>query len=160
MGRSNSKIEGVFNDLVGSDSQISQYDKFLNYVKGSTIDDESDLSVMVGEYEKLINKNKNALRKLAKVEEIILQLRSIEDTDDIKLSLVREYVYARCPFFRQGKTSKDIRVIVDKVDDWGGESNFETLQNNHKFMTKAISKLKHVMEEEVKENIYEFKKLK
>lgn len=165
MGRVNLKIEGVFNDLVGSDSQISQYDKFINYGKENSTDDDSTLSLMTGEYENLIKKNKNAFIKLAKAEEIILQLRSIEnlgdtDTSDVKLSLVREYVYARSPFFRKGKTSKDIRVIVDKIDNWGGEGSFEQLNNNFRFMSSAITKLKSVMTEEVNENIREFKKLK
>ncbi len=54
--------------------------------------------------------------KLASLEEIIIQMRIREDLSDIKLTQVREYIYARTPFYRKDKKSKDVRVIVDKVE--------------------------------------------
>lgn len=66
--------------------------------------------------------------------------------------MVREYVYARCSFYRRGVQSKDIRVIVDKEEFW--EFNkVDDLLNNTEFMEKATNKLTKAMDTEIKENV-------
>lgn len=155
MGRFNQTIDGVFVDIVGSSNEISQYDKFLNY--GKDINTTKDIERYTKEYQELINQNKIGFWKLAKLEEIIMQLRSKENIDDVKLSLVREYVYARCPFYRKDKTSKDIRVIVDKSEFVG--TNVEKLYKDKDFISKAKAKLKTAMEIEIEENINEYNKI-
>lgn len=97
------------------------------------------------------------MEKLALLEEIIMQLRSKENLDDIKFSLVREYIYARCPFYRRNKTAKEIRVIVDNIEFW--EKYIDNLNDNKDIMNKAKTKLVKAMEKEIEENISIFKAL-
>jgi hypothetical protein len=147
MGRVNKSVEGVFVDIVGSSTELSSYDVFMNI---ETKNQSNSLKSFLGEYRKIITENKVEFERLARIEEIIMQLRLL-DIKDIKLSLVREYIYARCSFFRIGKTSKDIRVIVDNVEFW--TSDMTELSTNQEFMTKAKNKLIRAMEKEVDENI-------
>jgi hypothetical protein len=155
MGRFNKATEGVFTDIVGGGTQISSYDAFVNY--GGDLKNSKELKKYTKQYSDLIMENKNTFLKLSKLEEVIMQQRSMENIDDIKLSLVREYIYARCPFFRKGKLSKDIRVIVDKAEFY--EESVEDLPKNKAFMDRAIEKLKKAMLTEIKENIHELEKI-
>jgi hypothetical protein len=83
-----------------------------------------------------------------------MQLRIRENLDDIKLSQVREYVYARTPFYRKDKVAKDVRVIVDKMEFHPeGEENLDNLFSKKDFMDKAKYKLAQAMDNEIKENI-------
>jgi hypothetical protein len=95
--------------------------------------------------------------KLASLEEIIIQMRIREDLSDIKLTQVREYIYARTPFYRKDKKSKDVRVIVDKVEFHPeSDGNLEILLGNKDFMEKAKNKLAQAMDLEILENIKTF----
>jgi len=155
MGRFNKSTEGVFTDIVGDSTQISSYDAFVNY--GTTLSNSKELKKFIKQYNDLITANKNTFMVLSKLEEIIMQMRSMENINDIKLSLVREYIYARCPFYRKGKLSKDIRVIVDKSEFY--EDSVDELPKNKAFMDKATEKLRKAMLIEVTENIHELEKI-
>jgi hypothetical protein len=154
MGRFNATIDGVFTDLVEV-GQIPSYEKFVNY--GNDLKPSKELKKFTTEYKNLTKVFGPTVEKLATLEEIIMQMRSKENIEDLKLSLVREYVYARSPFFRRGKSSKDIRVIVDKCEFWEF-NNVDDLLNNKDFMDKAIIKLTKAMDSEIKNNIHEFHK--
>lgn len=155
MGRFNKATEGVFADLVGDDKTISLYEKFLNY--GKDLKSGKELQKFTQEYRTLIDEYKVNFERLSKLEEIIMQLRSSENIDTIKLSLVREYIYARSPFFRLGRNSKDIRVIVGTTDSYG--DNLDKLYKNQEFMDKAVDKIRKAMSTEVQDNIEEYKKI-
>jgi hypothetical protein len=155
MGRFNKATEGVFTEIVGDSTQLSTYDSFINY--GTKLSSSKDLKKFTKQYGDIIMENKNTFLKLSKLEEVIMQMRSMENIDDIKLSLVREYIYARSPFFRKGKLSKDIRVIVDKSEFY--EDSVEDLPKNKAFMDKATEKLKKAMTIEIMENIHELEKI-
>ena len=159
MGRVNKLTEGVFTDLVGTSTQISKYDEFINNIGNKP---SKDLKSLKTTYVNMINTSKDAFIKLAALEEIILQIRSRDEimtgsADEIKLSLVREYLYARYPFYRKGMTTKDIRVIVDKSEFWGEDTNI--LIKNKEFMSKAKDKLVVAMNIEIDNNLQEFKKM-
>ena len=153
MGRVNKTIDGVFTNIVGTSTEHSSYDIFI------TMGDmgDTELGGFLEKYRTTINDNKAMFERLAMMEEIIMQMRSIKNISDIKLSLVREYVYARCSFYRKGKTAKDIRIIVDNHEFWDNNS-VEKLLKNKLFMFKAHSKLIDAMTKEVGENIRTFKK--
>ena len=155
MGRFNATIDGVFTDLVEV-GQIPSYDKFVNY--GNDIKPSKELKKFTTEYKNMVKMFGPTIEKLATMEEIIMQMRAKENIEDLKLSLVRDYVYARSPFYRRGKTSKDIRVIVDKSEFWEF-TNVDDLLNNKDFMDKAISKLTKAMDGEIKNNIHEYTKM-
>jgi hypothetical protein len=158
MSRVNKLTDGVFSDLVGTENQISKYDKFL-----SNVDPKSkSLKNLKKEYEIMTGSNKNLFNKLAKLEEVILQIRAKESmvnggTEELKLSLVRDYLYARYPFYRKGMTTKDIRVIVDKSEFWG--EDLVRLTKNKEFITKSIEKLEKVMNVEIDYNVFEYKNM-
>lgn len=155
MGRFNKATEGVFSEMVGNDKTVSLYEKFINYGKDLKIGKE--LQKFTQEYQSIIDENKTNFERLSRLEEIIMQLRSIENISDVKLSLVREYIYARCPFFRLGRDSKDIRVIVGTTDLNG--QKLDKLVDNQDFMEKAYDKLRVAMKFEVDNNISDYKKI-
>lgn len=158
MGRVNKLTDGVFADLVGTSKEIDKYDEFLNCIDSKS----KNLKNLKKEYEIMTGSNKKLFNKLAKLEEIILQIRAKESmvnggTEELKLSLVRDYLYARYPFYRKGMTTKDIRVIVDKSEFWGDDLN--RLTKNNEFMSKAIDKLEKVMSVEIDYNVFEYKNM-
>jgi len=155
MGRVNKTIEGVFIDIVGSSSELSSYDQFINHGDGKKYSKE--LEELTALYKKEVTKSKVMFEKLASLEEIIIQMRIREDLSDIKLTQVREYIYARTPFYRKDKKSKDVRVIVDKVEFHPeSDGNLEILVGNKDFMQKAKNKLSQAMDLEILENIKTF----
>jgi hypothetical protein len=154
MGRVNKLVNGVFVDIVGTDNERSSYDIFM-YLESKN--KSKDLNGFLRDYRSIIIDNKTTFEQLARLEEIIMQMRSMENIEDIKLSLVREYIYARCSFFRMGKTSKDIRVIVDNVEFW--DNDVTNLFGNEKFMEKAKNKLVYAMTNEIESNIETYKTL-
>ena len=144
MGRVNKLTEGVFAEMVGTSKEISKYDEFVNNIDSKS----KSLKNLRKDYENMTGSNKNLFSKLAKLEETILQIRAKESmmtgqTDLIKLSLVREYLYARYPFYRKGMTTKDIRVIVDKSEFWGEDLNI--LVKNKEFMSSNAGLLSAIV---------------
>lgn len=148
MGRVNKETEGVFTDIVGTTSELSSYDVFL---RNDNETQSKDLREYTEKYKKLIDKNRVLFENLSRLEEIMMQLRSKETVLDIKLSLVRQYIYAHCSFYRKDKTAKDIRVIVDNVEFWN--DNMDILTKDVNFMEKAKNKLIKAMEYEIESNI-------
>ena len=157
MGRVNKLTDGVFVDIVGTAKEINLYTEFLNNIDSKS----KNLKSLRKEYDALTGQNKNLFEKLAKLEEVIMQIRAKElimtGPSDVKLSLVREYLYARYPFYRKGMLTKDIRVIVDKSEFWG--DNLNVLLKNKEFMTKATDKLSKAMDEEINSNLHEYNNL-
>ena len=153
MGRVNKTIEGVFTNIVGTSSEISTYNQFIN--QGEDLNVSKELQDLTDIYVKLVNEHKDVFEQLASLEEIIMQMRIKENLDDIKLSLVREYIYARTPFYRKDKKAKDVRVIVNKVEFHPevDTSGIEILFGNEDFMARAKEKLVQAMDSEIKENI-------
>jgi len=156
MGRVNKTIEGVFTNIVGTSTEISSYHQFINNGKKKTSSELTELTEM---YKKMVIKHKAAFEQLAALEEVIMQMRIREDLSDIKLSLVREYIYARTPFYRKDKKAKDVRVIVDKVEFQPEvqDSGVEKLLGNTEFMAKAKEKLGAAMDNEIQENLRTWK---
>jgi hypothetical protein len=157
MGRVNKLTDGVFVDIVGTAKEINLYTEFLNNIDSKS----KNLKSLRKEYDALTGQNKNLFEKLAKLEEVIMQIRAKElimsGPSEVKLSLVREYLYARYPFYRKGMLTKDIRVIVDKSEFWG--DNLNVLLKNKEFMTKATDKLSKAMDEEINSNLHEYNNL-
>jgi hypothetical protein len=85
-------------------------------------------------------------------------MRAKESLSQIKLSVVRsEYIYARSPFYRRGGSTKDIRVIVGKVDLDGDD--LDMLAKDLKFMERAKRKIQTAMDKIIAENRNELTKL-
>ena len=154
MGRVNKTISGVFIDIVGTPNQISQYQQFIN--RGSV--EDTKVNEFLSQYTELVSKHKRTFQQLALLEEIVIQMRIMENLEDIKLSLVRDYIYARTPFYRKSNTAKDIRVIVDKLEFHPeGREDLANLFGKEEFMKRAKEKLVEAMSNEIEANINEFK---
>ena len=129
-------VNGVFTEVVGSDKEISKFEIFLN---SSPKDPSTELVNL-----NIVSKWKGNFESVALLEELILQLRSMENLSEIKLSIVRdEYIYARSPFYRRGGSTKDIRVIVGRTDIDGDDLN--RLSKDIKFMEVCQRKIKTAM---------------
>jgi hypothetical protein len=156
MGRVNKLTDGVFTGIVGNASEVSTYDRFINLQGDLTNSKESN--EFLREYQTVITENKVAFDRLSSLEEIIMQLRSRDSIgDDFKLSIVREYIYARTPFFRRDKGTKDIRVIVGLTEFYGEDTR--KLMGNDEFVQKATTKLIDAMNQEISINISQYKKI-
>ena len=153
MARVNKLTEGVFTEIVGSTTEISKIKRF-QYV---TPLDGKELKGYLKEYKEITEKINNDLNQLSLLERIILQKRA-KNSMDIKLSILREYIYARTPFYRDDKSTKDIRVIVDKTE-FSGEDT-DKLMGTNDFMDKAKTKLWSAMDEEISNSIIEYEKFK
>lgn len=148
-------VNGVFTEIVGTPKQLSQFEQFLNRDPEETSD---ELKKLTFTYKNIVTKWKSQFDSVALLEETILQLRSKENINEIKLSVVRdEYIYARSPFYRRGGSTKDIRVIVGKTDIDGDDLGM--LERNMKFMERAKRKIQVAMDKVISENKNELKKL-
>jgi hypothetical protein len=158
MGRVNKTIHGVFVDIVGSARRISRYDEFIN--AGTKLNASKGLKSYTTQYKKLIDKQKDQYRVLADLEQLIMQKRVRENIDpkQIKLSKLREYIYARVTFYRTHTSTKDIRVLVGMADMYG--KTVKDIAKNKEFQVLAISKLQEAMDQEITQNESEFEVLK
>lgn len=105
---------------------------------------------MINEYTDTYIEIAHVVERLAKVEEMILQKRCMKEENlNIKLSILREYVYARTPFFRRNKSTKDIRVIVSRIDLIYPNKipTLDELYDDKDFMDNAKTKLIEAMSE-------------
>ena len=150
MGRVNKTIGGVFVDIVGSASRISKYDEFIN--SGKNLKSSKSLKAITASYKQLIDSQKDQYRVLADLEQLILQKRVRENLNpkDIKLSILREYIYARVSFYRTNTSTKDIRVLVGFSDLYG--KTVKDIAKNKTFQADAAAKLQEAMDFEIAEN--------
>ena len=78
--------------------------------------------------------------------------RAKNNIRDIKISLVREYIYVRMNCYRPNIATKDVRGIVGTTSQYG--DNVEALFENAEFMEKAKRKIEGQIDEmiQVKQN--------
>jgi hypothetical protein len=147
----NKLSKGVFTEIVETEKKKSLFNQFITDV--SSDDNGQTVNQLLSRYKKLISNYENVFKELALIEESILQIKTRESVRDIKLYMVRDYIYARTSFFRLGNDFKDIRIIVDKINNYGiTEDNLSSLLENERFMDKLTRKLNSVMDNEIKTN--------
>ena len=151
MPRNNQTITRVFTEMVRDET----YDKFLE------VDEQLDLvvsetqSAMKEKYQYILTNIKRELKIISRVEEIIIQLRAKEQIDsELRLSLSRNYIYARSVFFRTDKEINDIRVIVGKTTDYG--EDIEVLIKDPNFRELCKSELIKAMDVIIEMNVQSF----
>jgi len=151
MGRNNKTIDRIFSEIVPSNGG-DLYDNFFAYEKAHGIVEDETLSAMKSFYKFLIDSHKTSLENIAAIEEVIVQIRSKHAIDkELRLSLSRNYIYARSIFYRRGFEIHDIRVIVGKTEDHG--SDLDSLILNQDFRDMAKKKLIELMDSEIESNI-------
>lgn len=155
MPRLNKVTERVFTDI--SKTSIEDFLKI-----------DEQMNLQVSSIHASMKKAYNALSKeaefievlenLAGVEEIIVQLRCKQVINsELRLSLSRNYIYARSLFYRRGKEINDIRVVVGRTEAYG--SDIESLINYDFFRAFAIKKLEEAIDREIEKNIYQLNKI-
>jgi hypothetical protein len=108
------------------------------------------------EYEELTSENRGTISTLASLEEIIIQIRCKEVINsELRLSLSRNYIYARSTFYRRGNKINDIRVVVGTTEDHG--TDLRKLHKDKIFRDVCISTLKGHMDKEINANIANLK---
>lgn len=163
MARVNKTTKSVFADIVGSAKKFSAYDIFLdsnNPEKPSSI-----LNRLMKSYREFVISERQKLERIALIEEMIMQFRSKENITDIKFMIVRDYIYARCPFYRKDVNTKDVRVLVCTINDVTIDAKktdlssprnakifIAKLMNDEAFMTMAKKKIGEKMEEVIQAN--------
>jgi hypothetical protein len=132
------KNDGVFTKIVGSHKMKDAYETFMKNSEKYRDTEVSDLHNFMDHYKTLINEHKFDIQLLAKLEEIIMQLRQLEDlkiNNNVKFRIGgrgNEYVYAYALFYRHGMSRNDISDIVGKVEDLG--TDIDVLYNDSELM--------------------------
>ncbi len=149
MSRSNKTTAGAFTTINGNRAEKSAVNVFIEH--GKNLNKSDKLSSIETQYINLINKTNKTIQKLANLETVIMQLRAKENLPEVKLSRVKNHIYARTVFYRPETSANDIRVIVGKTDVWG--ENLSSLMNDKKFMKIAKTKLIEAMEVDINTNL-------
>lgn len=144
---------GVFLDIIQTPENFAAYDVFINDCKDFT--KLKKTNSFIKEYKDLIKESSATISKLAVLEELILQSKAINSPLDIKFSTVKDYIYARTPFYRANAKTKDIRIIVDKTTFYE-DTNY---QNNDTILQMAKEKLIDAMTAELEETIKKYHEL-
>lgn len=162
MGRVNKSTEGVFVNIVGSNSEISKYKQFLH---------RSPSTMLSGKYQGLLAAYSNKcsvikmdLEQLSQLEVIIMQIRSKEDMDGniVWFAMRNKYVYARCPFYRTDQSINEMRCLIDNLEFHfkdPKDTDLTMLAGNPEFVEKTKEKLTSKMDEEINENIRNYEKV-
>ena len=152
MGRVNNLTFGAFTDIVGNQKKTPSYLRFLG-IQDLLALPSTKLSEYLEIYRKYVTQNKPLFEMLGKLEDVVMQIRARDNLirSHIKLNIVRNYIYARVPFHRTDREVKDIRVIVDKVDRWGADT--DKLYLNKTFMDKAKTDIINGMNNVIDESI-------
>lgn len=152
MPRFNKVTERVFAELAEVRPGTGTYDKFLAIDQELGLRITPELAATKGIYSKLIKKQVDDLKTLAALEEIIIQMRAKEVIDsELRLSLSRNYIYARSVFFRRGNKMNDIRVVVGIVEEYGDELDELIKDTNFRILCKE--KLTEAMDKEITKNV-------
>jgi hypothetical protein len=153
MPRLNNVMKRVFGDM----SRISVED-FLRIEEDLGIQETPSQAAWKKRYSNLAEEFIEDLDDLAIIENIIIQLRcKLLINSELRLSLSRNYIYARSLFFRKGKEINDIRVVVGRTEDHGTDLN--ALMNDQIFRDVCTSTLLGAMDREIDKNIIKLNKV-
>lgn len=140
MARNNRLTEQVFTGL--DPGKFLSTDEFLGITETPEITKAKEL------YRKLLDHISPSMTALVTLEETLVQLRCREVIDsNIKLSFIKNYIYARSLFYRSENDVKDIRVIVGKISEDGDDP--DVLLDDDVFMVIATMKIKEAMDLEI-----------
>lgn len=140
---------GVFTPIIETSSRKSSFECFINNIG---TDNGPLLNSLLEQYKEHIYEHEELFNQIAYLEELIIQIKIRENMGEIKLFVVRDYVYARTIFFTKEKERSEIRTIVDRLDKYPNKT-IEDLHNDDLFMSMVSKKLLTLMDSEIKKNM-------
>jgi len=156
MPRLQKVTEKVFAEIAETPQKKGAYTTFLDIDEVLGLPESNQLLELKTVYKVIVNEAKKAVSTLAALEEIIVQIRckSVIDSE-LRLSLNRNYIYARSIFYRRDNKINDIRIVMGTTDTFG--DNLDDLINDFSFRGICIAKLERVMDKEIKSNTNQIK---
>jgi len=150
--------EKVFAEIAETPQKKASYMSFLGIDKVLGLPEPPELKEMKEMYREILVEVKDSVSTLASLEEIIVQIRCKNVIDqELRLSLSRNYIYARSIFYRRGTKINDIRVVIGTTEDF--HEPLDVLINDFDFRGICTTKLREAMEKEIKKNINQLKTL-
>ena len=149
--KTNKYTETVFLGLLDTEELIGKLTQFIN--AGDNDDPNQQ------KYNEIVSNIKKDIKELSTLEEIILQVRAWKNlkNEDIKITITREYIYVRAPFYRSDKVAKEIRAIVGKIEDWPlATVSVENMYDDTTFMSIAKNALARQMHMVILENLEKY----
>jgi hypothetical protein len=154
----NNKVTGrVFAEIAETSRRKGAYEKFLAIdqemgFQEMGFQESEKLKEIKEKYSTLVQECADDIKILAALEEIITQIRAKEAINtELRLSLSRDYIYARSSFYRKDNKINDIRIVVGKVDEYGDE--LDELINDTNFRILCKEKVIEAMDKEININI-------
>lgn len=159
MPRLQKVTEKVFAEIAETPQKKGAYTTFLEIDKILGLSEDDQMQGLKEMYKEMITEQKDVVSALAAIEEVIIQIRckSVINSE-LRLSLSRNYIYARSVFYRRGNKINDIRVVVGTTEEFGSD-NLEELLQVETFRDTCILDLTVAMEKEIDKNIVELKTL-
>jgi hypothetical protein len=152
MPRLNKATEKVFAEIAETPKKKGNYTTFLNIDKIMGLPESDDLKEFKEMYDELTSDNRGTFSTLAALEEIIIQIRCKKVIEsELRLSLSRNYIYARSLFYRRGNKINDIRVIVGTVEKYGDK--IDELIKDESFRLLCYTFLMGAMNKEINCNV-------
>ena len=135
--------QGVFVELKATHKRKSAIQTFVD--KEHFMNSSQESRLLLEEYTDTVIAMQRELKLASLLEELIMLHRAKNNITDIKIYLVREYIYVRMNCYRPYNETKDLRVIVGTIYQYS--DNVESLFLNEEFMDKAKKKLKSHIDE-------------
>ena len=158
MPRLQKVTEKVFAEIAETSQKKGAYTTFLDIDKVLNLEEDNQLSGLKGMYKEIIKEQKEVISTLAAIEEVVIQIRCKRViSQELRLSLSRNYIYARSVFYRRGNQINDIRVVVGTTEEYGDD--LKELIKIDTFRDVCILDLTVAMEKEIDKNIVELKTL-
>jgi hypothetical protein len=158
MPRLQKVTEKVFAEIAETPQKKGAYTSFLEVDKVLGLPQSDQLQELKTLYENLTHASKQMIEQLASIEEIVIQIRCKNViSKELRLSLSRNYIYARSIFYRRGNKINDIRIVVGTTEDHG--DNLCELIKTVEFRHLCILDLEVAMEKEIETNITQLKNL-
>lgn len=156
MPRLQKVTEKVFAEIAETPQKKGAYTTFLNIDQVLGLPESEQLTELKTLYGDIVASAKKTVSTLAAIEEIVIQIRckSVIDSE-LRLSLSRNYIYARSIFYRRGNQINDIRIVVGTTETF--PEPLEELIEDLGFRGVCITKLQNAMEKEIKSNINNLK---
>lgn len=158
MPRLNKVTEKVFAEIAETPKKKGAYTTFLDIDRIMGLEESDKLKEFKEMYDELTQDAKGTLSTLAALEEIIIQMRCAEVIEsELRLSLSRNYIYARSIFYRRGNQINDIRVVIGTTEKY--PEPLDVLLKDESFRHICYTYLFEAMYKEINSNIVKLKTL-